>query len=109
FSPKGGYGKWLREHAPVAKVGSVIFLHRGISPGLAHLKLDTIDGHVRDEIKMFDATKQYLVDENVILPFFYASGNGCGGAGGIDGGAQITGTFGRAKAGQDYPVPGIRR
>jgi hypothetical protein len=70
FSPKGEYGKWLREHAPVAKVGSVIFLHGGISPGLAHLKLDTIDGHVRDEIKMFDATKQYLVDENVILPFF---------------------------------------
>jgi hypothetical protein len=34
------------------------------------LKLDTIDGHVRDEIKTFDATKQYLVDENVILPFF---------------------------------------
>jgi hypothetical protein len=70
FGPKGEYGKWLREHAPVAKVGSVIFLHGGISPGQAHLKLDTIDGHVRDEIKTFDATKQYLVDENVILPFF---------------------------------------
>ena len=70
FSPKGEYGKWLREHAPVANVGGVIFLHGGISPALAHLKLDTINSHVRDEIKTFDATKQYLVDENVILPFF---------------------------------------
>jgi hypothetical protein len=70
FSPKGEYGKWLREHAPVAKVGSVIFLHGGISPNLAHLKIDTMNGHVRDEIKTFDAAKQYLVDENVILPFF---------------------------------------
>jgi len=70
FSPTGEYGKWLREHAPVAKVGGVIFLHGGISPGLAHLTLDSINSHVRDEIKTFDATKQYLVDENVILPFF---------------------------------------
>jgi hypothetical protein len=70
FSPKGEYGKWLREHAPVAKVGSVIFLHGGISPNLAHLKIDTMNGHIRDEIKTFDAAKQYLVDENVILPFF---------------------------------------
>jgi Calcineurin-like phosphoesterase len=70
FGPKGEYGQWLREHAPVSKVGGIIFLHGGISPGLAHLTLDTINSHVRDEIKTFDATKQYLVDENVILPFF---------------------------------------
>jgi hypothetical protein len=70
FAPKGEYGKWLREQAPMAKVGSVIFLHGGISPSLAHLKIDTMNGHIRDEIKTFDATKQYLVDENVILPFF---------------------------------------
>jgi Calcineurin-like phosphoesterase len=70
FSPTGEYGKWLREHAPIAKEGGVIFLHGGISPGLAHLSLDTINSHVRDEIKLFDATKQHFVDENVILPFF---------------------------------------
>jgi hypothetical protein len=31
---------------------------------------DAINSHLRDEIKTFDAIKQYLVDENVILPFF---------------------------------------
>ena len=70
FSPKGEYGKWLREHAPVAKVGGAIFLHGGISPSIAHLKIDTINDHVRDEIKTFDAIKQNLVSEDVALPFF---------------------------------------
>jgi hypothetical protein len=70
FSPNGSYGKWLREHSVVAKIGEVIFLHGGIHPNLAHLKLDTINSHIRDEIKAFDSAKQGLVDQKVILPFF---------------------------------------
>jgi hypothetical protein len=70
FGPKGTYGKWVREHAALAEIGEVIFLHGGIDPSLAHLKLDTINGHIRDEIKAFDDAKQYLLDKNVILPFF---------------------------------------
>ncbi len=70
FSPQGEYGRWLRKHVPVAKVGGVLFLHGGISPSLSHLDINTINGHVRDEIKTFDAIKQYLVEQNVALPFF---------------------------------------
>jgi hypothetical protein len=70
FSPNGSYGRWLREHAAVAKFGEVIFLHGGIHPNLAHLKLDTINSHIRDEIKAFDSAKQDLLDQKVILPFF---------------------------------------
>jgi Calcineurin-like phosphoesterase len=70
FSPNGIYGKWLREHPAVAQIGGVIFLHGGIHPSLAHLKLETINSHIRDEIKAFDAAKQYLQSEKVILPFF---------------------------------------
>jgi hypothetical protein len=70
FSPEGSYGKWLREHSALAKIGDVIFLHGGIHPNLAHLKLDTINAHIRDEVKTFDATKKYLQDQKVILPFF---------------------------------------
>ena len=33
---------------------AVIFLHGGIAPRLAHLKLDTINSHILDEIKAFD-------------------------------------------------------
>lgn len=70
FSPKGSYGKWVREHSAVAKIGDEIFLHGGIHPNLAHLKLDTINSHIRDEIKAFDSAKDDLVDQKVILPFF---------------------------------------
>jgi predicted MPP superfamily phosphohydrolase len=70
FSPNGTYGSWIRQHAALAEIDEVIFLHGGIDPSLAHLKIDTINGHVRDEIKAFDDAKKYLVDKNVILPFF---------------------------------------
>ena len=70
FSPNGGYGKWLREHSALAKIGGGVFLHGGIHPNLAHLKLDTINAHIRDEIKAFDTAKQYMQDEKLILPFF---------------------------------------
>jgi len=70
FSPNGSYGKWLREHSPLAKIGGVVFLHGGIHPNLAHLKLDTINAHIRDEIKAFDTAKQYMQDQKLILPFF---------------------------------------
>jgi Calcineurin-like phosphoesterase len=70
FSPGGSYGKWLREHSAVAQIGGIIFLHGGIHPNLAHLKIETINSHIRDEIKAFDSAKQYLQSEKVILPFF---------------------------------------
>jgi hypothetical protein len=70
FAPNGIYGKWLREHSAVADIGGVIFLHGGISPDVAKMKLDKINSQIRDEIKTFDATKQYLQDEKIILPFF---------------------------------------
>ena len=70
FSPQGTYGKWLREHAVLVKIGSVIFLHGGIDPILTQLKLDAINARIRDEIKAFDAAKQDLKDQKLILPFF---------------------------------------
>src|SRR5207302_8235545 len=70
FSPKGNYGKWLREHSALAKIGGVVFLHGGLSPAVASVKFDAIDSHIREEIKQFDADKQYMVDEKLILPFF---------------------------------------
>jgi hypothetical protein len=54
----------------LAEIDDTVFLHGGIDPSLAHLKLDTINGHIRDEIKAFDEAKQYLLEKNVILPFF---------------------------------------
>ena len=70
FGPKGEYGEWLRGHAAVAEIDGIIFLHGGIHPDLAKTKLDAMNNRIHDEIKAFDASKQYLQNENLILPFF---------------------------------------
>lgn len=70
FGPKGKYGEWLRGHAAVAGIEGIIFLHGGIHPALANMKLDAINNRIHDEIKEFDASKLYLQNEKLILPFF---------------------------------------
>ena len=70
FGPKGEYGGWLRGHAAVAEIDGIIFLHGGIHPDLAKTKLDAINNRIHDEIKLFDSSKEYLQNENLILPFF---------------------------------------
>jgi hypothetical protein len=70
FAPKGEYGEWLRGHAAVAEIDGVIFLHGGIHPDLAKTSLDAMNNQIHDEIKAFDASKQYLRNEKLILPFF---------------------------------------
>jgi hypothetical protein len=70
FTPNGLYGKWLREHSALADIGGVIFLHGGISPNVAKMKLDGINARIRDEIKQFDSAKQFLQEADIILPFF---------------------------------------
>lgn len=70
FSPKGNYGKWLRQRSSLAKIGGVIFLHGGISPSLIPLKLDDINARIRSEIQQYDDVRQYLTAENILLPFF---------------------------------------
>ena len=70
FSPKGKYGEWLRGHDAVAQIGGIIYLHGGIQPDVSKMKIDAINGRIRDEIKNFDATEAYLQKEKIILPFF---------------------------------------
>ncbi len=70
FSPKGDYGKWLRGHNALAQIGQEIFLHGGINPDLAKVKVDAMNNRIRDEIKAFDGMKQTLQDGGIILPFF---------------------------------------
>jgi hypothetical protein len=70
FGPKGEYGRWLRGHAAVAEIDGIIFLHGGIHPDLVKTKLDAMNNRIHDEIKAFDASKEYLQNEKLILPFF---------------------------------------
>jgi hypothetical protein len=70
FSPRGEYGKWLRQHAAVAEIEGNIFLHGGISPAVASTKVDALNKQIRQEIKAFDESMEYLQKEKTLLPFF---------------------------------------
>jgi hypothetical protein len=70
MSPGGKYGKWLRTLPAVVKVNDSIFLHGGIKPDVAVLKLEQMNDRIADEIKVFDACEKYMVDEKIALPFF---------------------------------------
>ena len=70
FGPNGKYGKWVRERPAIAKIGGVVYLHGGIQPDLANLKLDAMNERIHDEMKAFDSAKQYMQDEKLIFPFF---------------------------------------
>lgn len=70
FGPNGVYGKWLRQRFAVARIGGMIFLHGGISPKVASMKLDDINDHIRKEIKEFDDTRKDLIADKLILPYF---------------------------------------
>jgi len=70
FSPNGAYGKWIRGHHAVEKFNSIIFLHGGIAPEQSHLTIDQINSRIRLEIRQWDEAFQYLLDRQLVLPFF---------------------------------------
>ena len=70
MGPEGKYGKWLREHSAIAKIGDTVFLHGGIAPSVVSLSVEKINSQIHDEIEEFDKTKQDLVSHKLILPFF---------------------------------------
>ncbi|MDA2923739.1 metallophosphoesterase [Acidobacteria bacterium AH-259-L09] len=70
FGPKGKYGRWLRSLSAVIKIGDAIFLHGGIDPDIASLKLEQINRRIKKELEAFDRQKDYFVKQRVMLPFF---------------------------------------
>jgi hypothetical protein len=70
MSAQGSYGNWLRKHAAVTQIGDIIFLHGGIDPDLASLKIEEMNSTIREEIEEFDKTKDDLVKRKLILPVF---------------------------------------
>jgi calcineurin-like phosphoesterase family protein len=50
MSAEGVYGKWLRSHDTVAKVGGVLFVHAGLRAAYADRSLEEINRTVREEL-----------------------------------------------------------
>ena len=58
WGPKGKYGKWVRSHNTVIKIGETLFVHGGISPRFADWKIRDINETVRRELKDFRLLKE---------------------------------------------------
>lgn len=64
FGAKGKYGRWLRQHDTVVKVGDTLFLHGGISPKYATLQVTEINDRVRTALaSATPETEPLLTDE----------------------------------------------
>jgi hypothetical protein len=50
FGAQGEYGRWLRKRPAVVRIDGVLFLHGGISPGVAPLGCAAINETVRGEV-----------------------------------------------------------
>ena len=70
LSPKGRYGRWLREKKVVVQLADTIFIHAGIDPDDAAATLDEVNEQARKELRDFDRYRRELVDRGVILPHF---------------------------------------
>ncbi|MCP4200791.1 MAG: hypothetical protein GY769_02505 [bacterium] len=72
LSPRGEYGRWLRERLVVANVQDTLFVHGGLSPELLEMEiksLDAINATAAEELEQFDRDHEWLEREGIVLPF----------------------------------------
>ena len=70
FAPRGKYGAWLRDKPIVTEVNGTIFMHAGIAPAQAPLKLDDLNVRVRDEVRRLDRFVDRLVEAGLATRTF---------------------------------------
>ena len=69
LSPRGKYGKWLRSHKAVVRVGRTAFMHAGLRPDSA-VSTDQVNATVAREIATLDETRAAMVQAQLVTPFF---------------------------------------
>ncbi len=70
LSPRGRYGKWLRDKRVSARVDGTLFMHAGPDPLGTALDIDAIDAQIRQEIARMDRFVERAVAMKLALPFF---------------------------------------
>lgn len=55
FDADGEYGAWLRTRPAVARINGIVFLHGGISAGVAPLGCDKVNAAIRDDLAALPA------------------------------------------------------
>jgi len=69
FGPQGEYGRWLRQHDAVAQIGSVVFVHGGLSPSLAFRDLEDLNQRVSSDISAYDSLWDTLVAKKIVWKY----------------------------------------
>ena len=73
LSPKGKYGRWLRDKPIVFELEGNIFMHAGIPPANPPARLEDLNVQARDEIRQLDSFLEKLVDLKLATPAFTLS------------------------------------
>jgi len=68
MSPRGRYGKWLRDHKAAIRIGTTAFMHAGLSPASSD-SLDDVNRAVARDLAAWDQSTETLVRERLAAPF----------------------------------------
>jgi hypothetical protein len=66
MGPNGVYGRWLRKHHAIVRVGDCLFVHGGLNPKLPPHSIAELDKQIRSELADFDSCWQSLSEKKVI-------------------------------------------
>jgi hypothetical protein len=76
FSSRGKYGQWLLTKPLMVVINGVAFVHGGLSPLVAELGLDGINGELKSQVSDYVVQVDLLIDEGLLDPTenFYEHG-----------------------------------
>jgi hypothetical protein len=68
FSTDGKYGRWLLQKPIMIVINETAYVHGGVSPMVAELGLDGINGQLREELIRYVDEMELLYDSGALLP-----------------------------------------
>lgn len=71
WAPTGEYGKWVLSRPAVAKVGTTLFVHGGLSPTFAEMSVAEINTRVRTALAEGEQVKEDTIIDDAEGPLWY--------------------------------------
>ena len=68
FAPEGKYGRWLLSKPVIVVINGTAFVHGGLSPMVAEIGLQGVNGVLVGEMDTYVRQLQRLIDQQLLLP-----------------------------------------
>ncbi len=68
FAPDGKYGSWLLTRPMIVVINGIAFVHGGLSPMVAEIGLQGINGDLLDDVSLYTRQLQLLIGRKLLLP-----------------------------------------